>query len=94
MSCFQTRDYLIIFDQISLTIETSQVSGGSVEQDLQVEEYIIYSINILLSKISRWPKRRLPLSQNKHFAIPNSGEVFQLVFNNIKVLFNKGMKNS
>ena len=38
MSCFQTRDYLIIFDQISLTIETSQVSGGSVEQDLQVAQ--------------------------------------------------------
>ena len=52
------------------------------------------SIYNLLNKISRWPKRRLPLSQNKHFAIPNSGEVFQLVFNNIKVLFNKGMKNS
>ena len=35
---------------------------------------------VLLSKISRWPKRRLPLSQNKHFAVLNSGEVFQLVF--------------
>ena len=49
---------------------------------------------VLLSKISRWPKRRLPLSQNKNFTVLNSGEVFQLVFKNIKALFNTRMKNS